>query len=366
MSNTIRWRAAARWLAVCLACCLCLAALACHREAQGETGSDAPLSPGLSMIEGEAIYDDGVAMRTDNFTVTPGMMAYFFYTVGGSMLPQIEAQKPFDDTKSLHEQMLTDTLSFYDAIMNATLEHVSYLLICNEAACAEGEALSAEELELIEQTLVSYRTTAAGQYGVSVDAYLQMMYGPLIDEDDMRAVLEMESLANRYSIALTESLERGITMDQIRAYAAEQGLNDATPSRNIAYIYIEKEQGVLPESKVSGALAALTASPTLQTLLGLGEFGLPGTEKNLTPQNGGIPAITEWLFAAERRVGDVGRVDLSGATYVLLYTENGMTCGEVTARMALFDAAFVTWYNGWVDELNFGYNYDCLDGYDIS
>ena len=43
-----------------------------------------------------------------------------------------------------------------------------------------------------------------------------------------------------------------------------------------------------------------------------------------------------------------------------------MTYAEVEARRALFDSAYATWYNGWVEALTFGYNYDCLDSYDVS
>ena len=85
----------------------------------------------------------------------------------------------------------------------------------------------------------------------------------------------------------------------------------------------------------------------------------------MTPDNAGIAEIGAWLFAAERRVGDFGRVDLAGASYILFYSGNGMTYGEVAARMRLFDEAYAEWRESMVDQLTFGYNYDCLDGYDV-
>ena len=327
-------------------------------------GSDVPLSPGLSVIEGEPIYDKNVAVQTDNFKVTPGMMAYFFYTIGGTLMPQMQAQKPYDQSKNLHDQLFTDTLSWYDAIMNATLEHVSQLLLYNEAAKEAGEGLSDEESLAVTQSMMNYRTVAAMD-NMSIDAYLQQRYGPKIEERDLRAVLEMESVANRYSITLTERLEGAITAEAIRAYAAEAGLSDDTRSRNVSYLYIAHTGGVAPTSTVQAALAAVEESPTAQTVAGLSEYGLPGTEEHLTPENSGIDGIGAWLFAEGRRVGDVGAVDLGGATYILLYTGDGMTYAEVTARMALFDAAYADWYNALLARVTFGYNYDCLDGYDV-
>ncbi len=344
-----------------------LLALLCALSFFGcKKGSEVPLSAGLSMIEGEPVFDEDVAMKSDHFTVTPGMMAYFFYTIGGTMMAQMEAEKAFDESKNLHDQAWDDTMSWYDVIMNATLEHVSLLLIYNEAARDAGEALTDEERASVQSTLTQYRTRAAADHNMSVDAYLQSLYGPLMNEDDLRAVLELESLANRYSIALTERLEGQITKDQILAYTEQKGLTDTTPSRNIAYLYIGRENGTVPEDKVSAALAALEKSPTVQTLEGLAEYGIVGSEKNLTLSNSGINGIGDWLFEKGRAVGDVGRVDLGGASYILLYTGNGMTYAEVSARMALFDASFADWYNGWVAELTFGYNYDCLDGYDVN
>ena len=85
----------------------------------------------------------------------------------------------------------------------------------------------------------------------------------------------------------------------------------------------------------------------------------------LSAPNRGIEKITAWLFDEARKIGDWGRVDVGGATYILIYTDNGMSYGEVQARSALFDLAFAAWHNGWVESLVFGYNYDCLDSYDF-
>lgn len=340
---------------------LCLAAVLLSVACRG---SDVPLSPGLSVIEGEPVYDKDVAMRTDRFTVTPGMMAYFFYTYGATVLSGMEQTVPYDESKRLHDQMYTDTLSFYDVIMNETLDKVSRMLIYCEAGAAAGLTLTAEAQKAVEDTLTSYRMQAAIHYDMEIGAYLNALYGPLMTEADLRAVLELESFASSYSLTVESELEQGITEERIRAYAAEQGLTDATPSRNIAYLFVPFTEGAANEAVILQAMNALQASPSEQTLLGLAALGTTGTEKDLTPNNSGIKALEDWLFADGRRVGDYGRVDLDGATYILLYTGNGMSFGEASARMALFDAAYADWYNGWVARLHFGYNYDCLDGYD--
>ena len=341
-----------------LFCCLAGALWGCHR------GSDVPLSPGLSMIAGVPVYDEDVAVKTDRFTVTPGMMAYFFYTYGATVLAGLETQKPFDESKTLHGQMYSDTQSFYDVIMSETLAHVSYMLICCEAAHAEGVTLTDAQRQGVESTVAGYRTQAAAEYSMELLPYLQALYGPLMTERDLRAVLELETLASSFSTTVSDRLEAGITAAQIADRVAQKELSDETPSRNIAFLFLPFEGGKPAEEKIGEVIGAMQSAPLAATLQARGE-GRYGEEKDLTPESSGIDVITRWLFATERAVGDWERLDTEGATYIVIYTGNGISYGEVQARRELFDLAFSTWYNGWVETLVFGYNYDCLDSYDV-
>ena len=327
-------------------------------------GSDVPLSPGLSMIEGEPIYDENVAMQTDHFTVTPGMMAYFFYDYGGEVLAAIEQTKPFDASKTLHEQVYEGEQSFYDVIMNATLKKVSDLLIYCEAAHAAGVSLTEAQRSAIEQELYNLTLTAAMD-SQTADAYLQARYGPLMSKDAFGQVLELELLASSYSVTVNRQLEGAITEEQIKDYADAHGLDDSTPSRNMAYAVIPHVGGAADEESVNAVLTALKASPEAATLEQFSQKYTVGNEENLTPDNVGAEAIGKWLFDAARAKGDYGRISGDGCTYVAIYTGNGMSYGMVSARMHLYDAAFANWYNGWVKALHFGYNYDIIDGYDI-
>lgn len=352
-------RALARILTTVLAVLLLFSLASCKR------GSDVPLSPGLSMIKGEPVFEKDVAMRTDHFTVTPGMMAYFFYDYGGEVLAAIEQSKPFDASRSLHDQAFDEGRSFYDVIMNATLQKVSELLIYCEAARAAGVALTEEQHKAIEQELYTLTMTAAMD-SQTADVYLQKRYGPLISKEAFRQVLELELLASSYSVTVNRELEGSIARDQIESYAKEQGLSDGTPSRNMAYMVIPHVNGKTDEAKINEVLSALQSAPQKETLDAYAAAFTVGSEENLTPDNVGIKAIKDWLFDSARTKGDYGRVAGEGCTYVVIYTDNGMSYGQVSARMHLYDAAYAAWYNGWVEALHFGYNYDVIDGYDVS
>lgn len=317
------------------------------------------------MIEGVPIYDETVAMQTDHFTVTPGMMAYLFYGYGGALIAEMEKEVPYDGTKTLHDQIYKNGLSFYDVLMNSTLQKASEMLIYCEAAKAAGVDLSDEQRASLENTMMSLRFEAAS-YSMELDAYLQRFYGPLITAADLQRVYEYEALAAAYSATVTKMLEDAITAEQIKAYAAEHGLTDDTPSRSIAYLAIPYVNGAANETAVVAAYNAVKDAPIPSTLAAFTDKGSYGEEKDLTRDNMGVQALEKWLFDEASSVGDYGRVETAGATYILIYTGNGMSFAEVSARMSLYDNAFADWYNGWVERLTFGYNYDILDRYDIT
>ena len=160
-------------------------------------------------------------------------------------------------------------------------------------------------------------------------------------------------------------LENGITDEAVRDALAHLSLRDDTPSRNISYIVVPYVGGKANDAAVSEILSALKAAPSAETLSGFSSAGSIGSESDLIPENTSVAAISDWLFAKGRAIGDSGRVEFGGYTYVMLYTGHGMTYSEVSVRMRLYDAAYADWYNGWVETLDFGYNYDVIDGYDV-
>lgn len=325
-----------------------------------------PRSPGLSVIAGYAIGDEGVALKTEHYTVSEGMLAYYFYSYGLNVMRQMEETKAYDSSKNLHGQMYTETENWYDAIMNAVLSYVCRMVIYCEGAYAVGQAeLPKEALQEIEQSVYELRYNAAALYGEDLTAYLQRCYGPSITEADLYALLRMQVVAGRYSTALNAELEAGISAEEALSYAAAHNLSDETPSRNIAYLTVSGESADAVRENVTAAQKALLKSPTRETLEGLTAYGTPSAEENLIYENTGISAIRDWLFANGRSVGDVDTVSSADTTYLLLYTGNGVSRGEMLARMELFDARYAEWYNDLVGKLNFGYNYDIIDSYDV-
>ncbi len=351
---------------LCLLCAalLMLSGVSCRKKSGG---SEVPLSPGLSLIEGSAIHEQGVALRTEHYTVTDGMLAYWCYDYGLSVMREMEKNKAFDSAKNLHDQMYSETESWYDTIMNTVLDAVCRTLIYCEGATAAGEAeLPAETEAAIEQQLYTLRFRAAAENGEDLTAYLRRSYGSLMDEEDLATVLRYEAIASRYSSLLSDRLETEISAADALSYAAAHNLSDETPSRNLEYLIVSGSDEAAVKKNAAAALAAVQKAPVSGTLAGLETLGTAHTERNMIPENAGVAAISDWLYATGRKPGDAGTVTSDGVIFVLLYTGNGVSRGEVRGRMALFDAAYAEWYNALVAGLHFGYNYDVIDSYDVS
>lgn len=364
MNKKIRRRAVRAVLCVCVAAAMLLCA-SCRKKEQG--GSKVPLSPGLSLIEGSAIHEDGVALRTEHYTVTDGMLAYYFYGYGLSVMQEMEKNKTYDSSKNLHSQMYSETESWYDTIMNNVLAAVCRTLVYCEGAAAEGKAeLTDEAKEAIEQQLYTLRFRAAAENSEDLTTYLRRSYGPLITENDLATALRYEAIATRFSADLNSRLEGEIPAEKALSYAAEHNLSDETPSRNLEYLVVGGTTEAAVKENAAAALAAVKQKPVAGTLETLSAYGTAYRENNMIPENAGVAAIADWLFESGRKPGDTGSVTADGQTFVLLFTGNGVTKGEVRGRMALFDLAYAEWYNALVGTLHFEYNYDVIDGYDVS
>lgn len=328
--------------------------------------SPTPTQQQLTQIHGVAIDAAGVAVRTDHYTVTRGMLAYYFYDLGLEIMRQMEAKKPYDSTRSLKDQLFTEQESWYAVMMRAVLDHVcNVLVLCEGATAAGNTTLPESTLSEIEERLTSIRFQAAAG-GKDLTAWLQQIYGPHITQEDLREVLCMEALAAQFAVVQNKALENGISSEQAQAFAAEHGLTDTTPSRCISFLQVKGESETVRAENASAARAVLASSPSHATMESLSAYGTPAAERNMIPENAGVAEIRDWLFAKERSLGDIGIVTAQGTTYLLLYTENGIAKNEVQARMQLFDAAYAEWYNALVGKLNFGYNYDVIDSYDVA
>ncbi len=155
------------------------------------------------------------AMKSENFRVNRNMMNYFFQTQYQNLMSN--NQYGIDANRSLKDQYLsTDengnpTFTWYDYIMDSTEAQVEEILIFCEEAKARGIELDEHDLHTIEEELDSFDSMQA-----TYD-YIGDVYGKGMKEKDLRAAKKLQNLAQKCANIIGESIEEGISDDDIIA-----------------------------------------------------------------------------------------------------------------------------------------------------
>ncbi len=151
-----------------------------------------------------------VAAATENYTVTGSMLTYFFHANYNQNASSMTAYglNPNVSLKSQVFEQSTGT-TWFDYFASMTISYVQELLAMCEAAHANGVALEEADYAVVEENMTAMRT-AAESYGYSMENYLLAMFGSVVNEDDVRACLEMNTLALKYYRQYSDSLEYGL------------------------------------------------------------------------------------------------------------------------------------------------------------
>ena len=164
-------------------------------------------------------------MKTDNFRVTENMMNYYaksqyssFVEENGSYLSAygLDTSKPLEDQAYETDANGNVTKTWRDIMMDSTVEQVKEILVYCEAARAAGFDLDDEAKQSIEDQLSMYEIYA-NYYSMSVDNYVAANYGKGMKLKDIRAAVELATLATEYSEKVGTDIEAAISKDDIKA-----------------------------------------------------------------------------------------------------------------------------------------------------
>ena len=167
-------------------------------------------------------------MKSDNYRVTQNMMNYYFQSQYSSFVSENSAYLSYyglDTGKPLKDQTYSTDASgnvttWFDTMMNSTIDQVEEILIYCEAADALGVKLEDEDMKAIEDELYMYEIY--GQlYGTDKNAYISMMYGKGMRESDIRKALELSTLASKCSSLIGDEILEGITDETPRGTSVE-------------------------------------------------------------------------------------------------------------------------------------------------
>ncbi len=174
-----------------------------------------------------AVLNSGVFLRgtvslsTDHIEVDNAMLSYFFYNNFYNYLNSNSAtaeQTGLNTTMSLKTQNYSNSLTWFDYIMDRTVNELSSYLVLAEAATVEGITLDEEdqaEIDAILETLANNAKTN----GVSLEKYIYANYGRGVKEADIRRAMEIAFLADKKNEALVDSIS--FTSEEIAAYFEE-------------------------------------------------------------------------------------------------------------------------------------------------
>lgn len=199
--------------------------------------------------------------ETDHFEVTAPMMSYMVYTEYQNLLSNYDQfaesygttiaigggtnGNALDRSAPLRDQIyskVTDAngnevvTTWFDHFAGLAAEDVKQILACCEIAHRHGIALDEADKDSVEANLVQM-TAYAAYYGYSTSGYLASMYGKGVLAKDVRAMMELSALANKYNTIRSEEIRASITDDRVKAYYEEHQLDYDTYIDYLGYTF---------------------------------------------------------------------------------------------------------------------------------
>ena len=173
----------------------------------------------------------------------------------------------------------------------------STCILCARAK-AEGVSLDNDTMKQIDEMIESLKTTKAPEAGLSFEEYLQLWYGPGMDETSFRAVVERYFLADAYS----------------KEYCQNYKFSDAekkVPYVRYALFYAPQTADQATKDKALAAANAMKdACKTIDDLTGLSETALANNEVMdqgdiAVPKGQMVKAFEEWSYGKDRKEGEL-------------------------------------------------------------
>ena len=148
---------------------------------------------------------DLVALKSDHYEVTNGMLSYFFYSDYYSALSDQNTYyslylSGFDPAKSLKNQEYTAEgenagLSWFDYFISNTANNVTSYLLFAEKAYEDGiKEIEEKDFAEIDKSIETFKEGAEA-IGLELDEYIEFMYGDGTTEQDIRDAMEFQLLA---------------------------------------------------------------------------------------------------------------------------------------------------------------------------
>ncbi len=196
-----------------------------------------------------AVATGGIVMRVQtaassaHYKVTGTMMSYYAHEVYnnyineaeqlyGSMLSSSSGYTVYsllgiDPNTPLDKQVRDKNTgaTWFDYFMEQARSQVEEILLYCEGAHAAGIELDEKDEQSIDITIQYMQWCASSLYGSSMNSYLSSLYGTGVKEKDIRAALELSTLASKFVEKLSDDYYEAVKKEDVEKFF-EDNRND--------------------------------------------------------------------------------------------------------------------------------------------
>lgn len=248
---------------------------------------------------------------------------YFFYTYYNSYREEYADYIDYmiDESKSLKEQEYEEGVSWFDFLLDESIQSMASILLTAQEAGKEGFVLSDDAKKQIQEYLDT-ATVVAETANVTADQYVAGIYGSGMTMERYEELMNMSFLANEYADAKKASYT--YSDEQIRQYCDEH-------SKDYMYVDYERvyvkacestedptdEQMRQAKETAGEILARAEAGEDLRQLAEAADAAVYYSLEDAYYSEG--YSYGEWLFSEDRQDGDMTVIEDEKGYYVMLF-----------------------------------------------
>lgn len=272
--------------------------------------------------------------------VTGTMMSYFFFNEYTTFVNQYSSYLSYfglSTSTSLKLQVQDEDTgaTWYDYFLNLTKNDVSFALSMVNKAQAAGMTLDSDDIAEIDKLVADIESYAKSN-NQKADEYVASLYGTGVKVSDLRACVELTTLAEKYYNAQQDLLN--YTDAEIDAYYTENANTYKTAAYRMVKLEYGDEKDIATASeanKLAQELAACTDNLTFDSKLSEFYTALKNTDDTAKYTEAEVNTlvgntyvigagyvedseISKWAFAADTTVGSTKIINEEGSYTVLM------------------------------------------------
>ena len=314
-------------------------------------------------------YENQTVMSSESVSISRGEMAYFFIkgmrsTLSGYTSAELR-DLGYDSAKPLKSQQVSGRSStWYDLFAENASKYMRELVLLCSAAKKEGFELTAQDR--LDEKLDDFKKDCEKAYSVSFERYLEIYFYGYVTEESYKGAIELELLANKYLDAVRDRIESSLTEERIKEQAdASQTEGGEQKTRNLMTVYISEKEHESPLEHANALLSGLDVSEeSFAELIKDHSDAENNLFENCKPGEM-ASEIDEWLFDAQRNVGDAEALAVTGGALILYYYSDGVSVAELEAILSLTASDYAIWFASVAEEFDIITNKEVLNSLDI-